>query len=520
MTLKEIALFLSDYQPVIIEYAPFSELRCLKFAAPNREGRGSDVQIGRCEDFINYGVPRHIKNIICIGDVSPLKKTIAEMGVNCLNIVCDADIFEISNKISEFITESLQLRECTNLMFDSARNPNFRDIEIDKVIDLAASLFCNPVALFSQKGEVIAFRNLADIFPDITTQFRFDFLADMFMDFLAQCDNNDGGKPVIRAGFMNKTQEVIVGGVTDAQGVIAYCAVFARTPFRNSEATLMSLVTSWLGQEVRRGRVVLNTKNTFAHKFLSALIESHIHDESVIAQGAETLKMGGKAYYYLIAVDTTSLNMSFGSPRSLDELLQRRVTNSISTVIDQYLILLLNSNHLFEQNAIPVGALDKLLSSVNVAAGVSFSFTDLKNAAAAFHQARLAIDIGKLFNPEGCVFFYTDCMIYNLISQTAAEQNILQMFCLPQLTNLLEYDQEHNTKYTYTLYILIVSDRKQTASAKALGIHRTTMQYRVEKIVELLGMDVNDHYNILRLYISFGVMIYKGILDPEKYYQI
>ena len=502
----------------IHEHTSFTPLNCLKFASDDLEGHPGDLLLGSSEELIRFGIPKNIKNIVCIGDSPEVLSSSKRLRVNCLVIHTFSSLNSIKNIVSEMLFSSLHLSEWTNFVFDSLRDTNFRDVDIDKVTDLILSLFHNPIVMFSPKGEIISLRNLNEIFPDVLTKPFFDSLIESFISFLTR--HGEIINPIVSPGFMDGSKQVIIGPVDVSNEIVAYCVVFELNVFKETDLTMMSLVTSWLAQEVRTHVVVLNKSNTFAHNFLAGIIENRLNDDAAIAKGIEVLQLGRKPYFYIMAIDISSLNMRFGSPRSVIDLIRHRIKSGIYTASGQYLVALMNSDSMSASDTVSVGSLADVFSGANISAGISCGFTQLKNAAAAFTQACKAIEIGKIFDQEGRVFFYQDCMIYNLISLSSKEYNVIQMFCLPQLLALINHDKERNTKYAYTLYTLIVSGMKQTACAKALKIHRTTMQYRVDKITDLLGMDVNDHYNILRLYISFGTLIHERILDPELYYQL
>ena len=87
------------------------------------------------------------------------------------------------------------------------------------------------------------------------------------------------------------------------------------------------------------------------------------------------------------------------------------------------------------------------------------------------------------------------------------------MLCTPQLLKLVEYDEQHDTEFAYTLQRYLVNERNIKMTATDLHIHRSTMNYRISRLHELLDMDLDDSENRLYLLNSFYM------LDFKKKYQ-
>ena len=79
------------------------------------------------------------------------------------------------------------------------------------------------------------------------------------------------------------------------------------------------------------------------------------------------------------------------------------------------------------------------------------------------------------------------------------------------LLTILRYDKKHGTQYFNTLRSYLVNERNIPKTASALIIHRTTLTYRLQKIHELFGLNLEDDYQ--RLYLLMSLFL----LDPGEY---
>ena len=87
-------------------------------------------------------------------------------------------------------------------------------------------------------------------------------------------------------------------------------------------------------------------------------------------------------------------------------------------------------------------------------------------------------------------------------------QRNLNDLCHPAVISLLKYDTKYKTNYAETLYAYVSNGQNQTKSANALHIHRNTLTYRITKIAEIIGIDLDDNTLMLHLLLSFKIQDY------------
>lgn len=71
-----------------------------------------------------------------------------------------------------------------------------------------------------------------------------------------------------------------------------------------------------------------------------------------------------------------------------------------------------------------------------------------------------------------------------------------------ELGALLEYDQHHDSQLFSTLVAFLHSDANKTIAAKELFVQRRTLYYRLEKVSQILGLDLEDVEVRLRLQVA------------------
>ena len=139
-------------------------------------------------------------------------------------------------------------------------------------------------------------------------------------------------------------------------------------------------------------------------------------------------------------------------------------------------------------NALLSGCL-QLISLGDYCSGVSFSFTGLENIASHYFQASYALS-----NPSGTdnrVRHFGSCALDGAMCAFKANVN-WRDFIMPELLRLVELETETGTEYYRTLYQLLLNQSNLVNTARALYVHRNTVRYRMERISQLLGVDLQD----------------------------
>lgn len=86
--------------------------------------------------------------------------------------------------------------------------------------------------------------------------------------------------------------------------------------------------------------------------------------------------------------------------------------------------------------------------------------------------------------------------IYKFMFNRGNKQAVLR-YCNDKLRKLEEYDHANGTFLQETIVEYYMNGFSNVRTAEALFIHRNSLQHRLDKIEELLGIDITDYYEYL-----------------------
>ena len=75
-------------------------------------------------------------------------------------------------------------------------------------------------------------------------------------------------------------------------------------------------------------------------------------------------------------------------------------------------------------------------------------------------------------------------------------------FVHPGIMEMEQYDRQNNTQYLETLKEWLLHRMDYSATGKAMNLHRNSLYYRMQRIYELFGIELNDMNTDVQLYLS------------------
>jgi|GEM_PF-1449040 len=139
----------------------------------------------------------------------------------------------------------------------------------------------------------------------------------------------------------------------------------------------------------------------------------------------------------------------------------------------------------------------KYIAPASVSSGISQPYTNLLETAGRFQQAYTT---ARLTRKQ---FEFFDSLVPNQIFEFVSMNMNAGMFIDPLLPKLAEYDRKNKTEYFRTLMVYSLSLHDKDYSASALGIHRNTLLYRLNRIEELFHFAYEDPGKRLNIMNSF-----------------
>lgn len=140
--------------------------------------------------------------------------------------------------------------------------------------------------------------------------------------------------------------------------------------------------------------------------------------------------------------------------------------------------------------------------------GISLLFSDVTKLYVGYRQAEAASNIGKRRDTDGAAYFYSKYYLEDMLEHYADTMPLEDTY-----THYLDRLMDDNNSVCSNiklLYYFLCSERNISLTAKHVHMHRNSVIYRIQKIQDILALDLDDPDVRLRLMISFKILEMTG----------
>lgn len=136
-------------------------------------------------------------------------------------------------------------------------------------------------------------------------------------------------------------------------------------------------------------------------------------------------------------------------------------------------------------------------------AGISIAFDDLSLLSSFYSQSSIAAEYAALNRLNTCDSFSTHAM-QHILEHLSSDLHY-KALCPQGLLELIKYDKLKGKNFTEVLKIYLENNMSIAKTINILYMHRTTFLYQIERIKEILDMDLNDPDN--RIWIQLALKL-------------
>lgn len=189
------------------------------------------------------------------------------------------------------------------------------------------------------------------------------------------------------------------------------------------------------------------------------------------------------------------------------------------TAVDESSVILIKS---LDEDASPealqevadtIVAMMNAEAMLNVKVAYGTVVQELKDVSKSYKEAKMALDVGKIFYAEKSVVAYSALGIGRLIYQLPV--NLCKIFIEEIFGDNVPYDLDDETLTTLNKFF--ENNLNVSETSRQLFVHRNTLVYRIEKIQKSTGLDLRSFDDALTFKIALMVVNYMKYLDSIEY---
>lgn len=381
--------------------------------------------------------------------------------------------------------------------------------ELQDIVAAAAQMLGNPVLLPDSSGRLIAAATDMEISDPASGDFvTSGYITGTFIKELQVSKMDlriiESQEPVLLNYGPFKKMPRIVNKIKVHKRTVAYIIVLeVKKKLLERDYDLIRMICDVIALNMSMKQSFSAYTGEYHENIMIDLLTDHVASD-YLNNNLDTRKWELSGDYYVIAV--------CAPPSCVDiflymEYLRMRIKNIFveckSVYYDKHLVILLNANN--ESRLIYVkSALEELFSEEQLAAGISRKLNKISEFKKYYSQAVKAVELGQLLEEKRIFYGYEDYYIYDLLVLAGTKTDI-KCLCHQCLDTLLTYDRANGTDYYNTLHEFLKHAMSKSKTANKLYIHRNTMDHRIQKITQLIGVDLTDGDECLKLFLSYKI---------------
>ena len=426
-------------------------------------------------------------NICSISDVE-----VPAVYYNCSNLnlieLKAADPFQVYNALSLPLENFLSAQESFVKFLSSGSRTNTMQELVNSVADV---LLC-PVAFLSENLKVIAFStNYTDPHPAWMSIQNKLFYQGAYFPSNFQTENQFV-RPLSKQDPSSEKWEGFfpVRSDNDTKTILGFLYYIFEpdTAMRRTPALLASIshVISWYFWRYANMPHHQNSDLTF---MILELLNGVDVNDIQISKRLEQINKYSKGPLYLIAVETAA-----ASSRTLK---WDSIKNTFQNLLPSCSIVSYNANLILfvpccEFESMQWQELSQSLITLDCYAGISGPFQKYDQYIINHYtRAIRAAHMARVLCAKNHYIHYNRVALNDFIFNRPEDADLFKLID-PKLLELSNHDKKYNTDYIHTLWAYWNSDRNILQTAKELCLHKNTLYYRLSKISDFLGYNLEN----------------------------
>lgn len=274
-------------------------------------------------------------------------------------------------------------------------------------------------------------------------------------------------------------------------------------PFRDGDFAVLHYIGFIFERYLQHNNILSLGRPFEFEEIMSTILQHRFVEESKLNQFLDSLEFRPRDSFFCIVVSSTNTKEARNTLSLLSIQVSQATQSKCYLEFDGKLVFVLritpNANReQLLQTILPI------LREYFVQCGISLPFQDFRNLYVYYWQCLRALELGKEKNPTYWFYRFENYMLEHLLQ--ASHASLCPEIMIPEgLGRLIAYDTENGTQFVEILKTYLDNHMSLTAAAKALYVHKNTLLYRIEKIKEILQMNLEDPD--IRLLLSVALRI-------------
>jgi purine catabolism regulator len=294
--------------------------------------------------------------------------------------------------------------------------------------------------------------------------------------------------------------------------------------FSEYDRIILHNVVTVTALELVKKKAVAETEKRLAGDFFDELIASDLYEEE-IARRLAFFGLDPQSPHLIVLVDIDEPDGGAEAAQdvkerlhwTVDEFMARHDVLGISASRSDSVVVLVQPGKMDAREVIGLAGelqavIAEMLPEISVSVGIGRPHRQLIDLRQSYYEASYAIKIRKLKGEPRVIASFDDLGSYGLLLGLQDTLS-LEVFYDSVLGKLREYDEQNSSDLVKSLACFLEANGHWGDAAEKLYVHRHTLRYRMKRVEEITGRDLNQSQDRMEFWLALKA---KELIDQSK----
>ncbi len=299
--------------------------------------------------------------------------------------------------------------------------------------------------------------------------------------------------------------------------------------FSEYDRIILHNVVTVTALELVKKKAVAETEKRLAGDFFDELIASDLYEEE-IARRLAFFGLDPQSPHLIVLVDidhaedgaperseAAALDVKERLHWTVDEFMARHDVLCISASRSDSVVILVQPGKMDVHEIIKLSGelqavIAEMLPEISVSVGIGRPHRQLIDLRQSYYEASYAIKIRKLKGEPRVIASFDDLGSYGLLLGLQDTLS-LEVFYDSVLGKLQDYDEQSSSDLVKSLARFLEANGHWGDAAEKLYVHRHTLRYRMKRVEEITGRDLNQSQDRMEFWLALKA---KELIDQSK----
>lgn len=456
------------------------------------------TEVGNLQDGTRE-LPAGDANIVCVGHLDG--KRFDDLSCNLININADLDLPEVFNILQDIFEK---YAAWNRQMIEAI----IQNEPLQKIFDIGAAALENPIALFDASlALIMTAGELPENYQGTIWEevIRYGYSPVENLPFPERKRMSEWVRTRKEPFFYrydpsDRYTQMIAGLSINGKHFGTFGLIDINKPFTQGQLSLVYHLKNVLELAISKKRELTDITEEPLY-FIERLINGFEVEKKVVEYHLKKRKWGLEEGFYLLNFSSPEEHPDEKLFKTYMYRIKKLFRSSIIFAYENSIIAILRERDYSLDDPALLRELDDLLSRIGIKCGISLKFYSFMNLKYPYIQSKTALAEGAKKEPRKWRYYFQDYYIDHIMNSLDNSTSLKSLYH-PQVQKLKEYDEKNNTEYVRCLFIYLQNGLNVSQTARKLFIHRNTLTYRLNRIIEILGTDLHHEEELFHLFFS------------------